>query len=81
MAFVEGPSRGYLVLNAADKVEAKGCLNGVENRVSEFVRSQVKYTRLRPNHAWRYRLITLGRTHGLDPKLRRMIKGHAGQRR
>jgi hypothetical protein len=77
--FVEASSSGYLFLNAANEAEAKGRLNGVENRVSEYVRTIVCDPRVRPNHAWRYRLVTLARRHDIDQELRRMITGHAGK--
>jgi integrase len=78
-AFVEASGGGYLFLNAKSKAAAAGPLNGVTNRVSEFVRLHVSDTRIRPNHAWRHRLITLSRRHGIDQELRRMITGHAGE--
>jgi integrase len=79
IAFVEAAKEGYLFLTAAKKTEVRGRLNGVKNRVSEFVRSIVAGERIQPNHAWRHRLITLARKHGLDQELRRMITGHAGE--
>lgn len=78
-AFVRGAEDGYLFLTATKKEEVRGRLSGVKNRVSEFVRSIVKDKRIRPNHAWRHRLITLCRRHGVDQELRRMITGHAGE--
>jgi hypothetical protein len=77
-SFVEASAAGYLFLNASTKAAAKGRLNGVKNRVS-FVRTKVSDRRVRPNHAWRHRLITLSRRHGIDQELRRMITGHAGE--
>lgn len=79
VAFVQSSKDGYLFLTATKKEEVRGRLNGVKNRISEFVRSIVSDERVRPNHAWRHRLITLSRRHGVDQELRRMITGHAGE--
>ncbi len=77
--FVIASPHGYLFLNAQTKVAAKGRLKGVKNRVTEYVRTKVSDPRVRPNHGWRHRLITLSRRHGVDQELRRMITGHAGE--
>ncbi|MFZ5738570.1 MAG: DUF6538 domain-containing protein [Pseudomonadota bacterium] len=77
--FVAASNSGYLFLNAKNVEEAEGRSSGVTNRVSEFVRTVVDDRRVRPNHAWRHRLVSLCRRHGVDQELRRMITGHAGE--
>jgi hypothetical protein len=77
--FAQESKDSYLFLTATQKEEVRGRLNGVKNRLSEFVRSIVNDERIRPNHAWRHRLISLCRLHAVDQELRRMITGHAGK--
>ncbi|WP_019199325.1 DUF6538 domain-containing protein [Afipia birgiae] len=77
--FVKASKGGYLFLTAEKRDEVRGRLNGVKNRVSEFVRSVVSDERIRPNHAWRHRFVTLSRRHDVDQELRRMILAQGGK--
>jgi len=56
-----------------------GPVQGVKNRVTEFVRQVVPDKRIAPNHAWRHRFVTLCREIGIDEEKRNMIVGHAGR--
>jgi len=50
---------------------------GSYKRVLDFVRDVVPDERVQPNHAWRHRFKTIGRTKGLDPRVVDAIQGHA----
>jgi integrase len=79
VAFVEASADGYLFLNAKTKEAAKGRLQALKNRMTQFVRTIVTDPRVQPNHGWRHRFITLARRYGMDQEIRRMITGHAGK--
>ena len=63
----------------AETADVLGPLNGVNNRLREFVRSLVSGPKVDPNHGCRHLFITRCRAAGVDAELRRMITGHAGQ--
>lgn len=73
--------RHLIELGFLDFVEAScpGPLfaKGAYKRVFDFVRTVVTDDRVQPNHAWRHRLKTIGRTLGLDPRVVDAIQGHA----
>ena len=77
--FVKASASGYLFINAANRAEANRRIGAIKNRVAEFTRQHVDDSRIRPNHAWRHRMVTLCRRHGVDQELRRMITGHSGE--
>lgn len=79
ITFVEASEDGYLFLRADGKEEVRGRLNAIKNRLCEFARSIVNDTRIRPNHAWRHRFVTLSREHDLSQELRRMILAQGGK--
>ncbi|MGY4233014.1 integrase [Bradyrhizobium sp. USDA 4449] len=79
IAFVEASADGYLFLRANGKEEVRGRLNAIKNRLCEFARSIVDDERIRPNHAWRHRFVTLSREHDLSQELRRMILAQGGK--
>jgi integrase len=54
-----------------------GSLNGVKNRVSEFVRQYVPDPRVRPNHGWRHLFKTIGREAEIGERVLEAICGHA----
>lgn len=55
---------------------------GVSARVGEWVRSHAKITdpALQPNHAWRHRLKTVCRDHGMADEWADHLQGHANPR-
>jgi integrase len=55
----------------------EGSLNGVKNRVSEFVRQYVPDPRVRPNHGWRHLFKTIGREADIGERVLEAICGHA----
>jgi integrase len=69
---VNNGSEGYLFVS-----NPNGGLNGVKNRVSEFVRQYVSDPRVRPNHAWRHRFKTVGIDAGIAERVLDAICGHA----
>lgn len=50
---------------------------GSYKRVLDFVRTIVTDKRVQPNHGWRHRFKSTGRTLGLDPRVVDAIQGHA----
>ena len=70
--FAEASPDGYLFVS-----NSKGSLNGVKNRVTEFVREYVPDRRVRPNHGWRHLFKTIGRDAGIDFRVLDAICGHA----
>ena len=79
LEFVQGVPDGYLFLTPKASGEIQGPWRTVKNRLTEFARQVVTDKRVQPNHGWRHRFITLGRRHGLDQEIRRMITGHKGE--
>jgi len=68
----------FLIPNP-DTGDVLGPLQGVKNRVTEFVRQHVTDRRVQPNHGWRHLFIYNARAVGIDAELRNMITGHRGQ--
>ena len=61
------------------QAEVRGRLNAIKNRLCEFARSVVDDERIRPNHAWRHRFVTLSPERDLSQELRRMILAQGGK--
>jgi integrase len=77
--FVKGSPEAYLFVTPDDSGDISGSWQTMKNRLAEFARTVVTDERVKPNHGWRHRFITLGRRHDLSQELRRMITGHKGQ--
>lgn len=73
--FVEGSAEGYLFVNCRD-ANARGTIQGVKNRVSEFVRVVIHDKRVAPNHAWRHRFKTIGIEAGIAERVLDAICGN-----
>jgi integrase len=56
-AFVEAEPEGYLFVVTAKRGDVLGRLQGLKNRISEFVRTIVADRRVAPNHGWRHRFV------------------------
>ena len=55
-AFAESQPDGYLFVGPAKRDDVLGRLQGLKNRISDFVRTVVTDERVAPSHGWRYRL-------------------------
>jgi len=77
---VLGAPDGHLFVEPnPDTGDILGPLQGVQNRVSEFVRQHVPDKGVAPNHGWRHLFVYRAREVGIDLELRNMILGHSGQ--
>jgi integrase len=75
--FVAGSRGGHLFLRPSRDGDVLGPLQGVKNRLSEFVRRIVPSKDVDPNHGWRHRFKTVCRDASIDPEVRDFIQGHA----
>lgn len=75
--FVQEASPGHLFLTPGKDDNALGPLQGVKNRIREFVRTVIVDKDVAPNHGWRHRFKTVCREVGIDAEVRDFIQGHA----
>ena len=76
--FVEKSSSGYLFLDlakSAKKVNVRGPLRTLKNRLSKFVREVVPDKNVAPNHGWRHRFKAVGIEVGIDHRVLDAIQG------
>jgi len=77
---VNAASDGHLFLVPNRETgDVLGPLQGVKNRVTEFVRQHITDPKVQPNHGWRHLFIYNARAVGIDVELRDMITGHSGR--
>lgn len=77
IAFVEKAPPGHLFLRPSRNGDVLGPLQGLKNRLGEFVRGVVPDKGVDPNHGWRHRFKTVCREAGIDAEVRDYIQGHA----
>jgi integrase len=77
--FVTASRPGPLFLIPAKDGDVLGPLQGVKNRLAEFVREVVDDPNVQPNHGWRHRFKSICRDMGVDPGVRDSIQGHAAR--
>ncbi|WEK51168.1 MAG: recombinase XerD [Candidatus Kaistia colombiensis] len=77
--FVTASRTGPLFLITAQDGDVLGPLQGVKNRLGEFVREVVSDPGVQPNHGWRHRFKSVCRDMGVDPGVRDAIQGHAAR--
>jgi len=77
--FVTKAKPGPLFLIPAKDADVLGPLQGVKNRLAEFVREVFTDPRVAPNHGWRHRFKTVCRDIGIDAGVRDAIQGHAAR--
>ncbi len=75
-AFVKKAAPGYLFIRPSPSGDVLGPLQGVKNRIGEFVRKVVPDKNVAPNHAWRHRFKTVGIEAGIDHRTLDAIQGH-----
>ncbi|HZP75851.1 MAG TPA: recombinase XerD [Pseudolabrys sp.] len=74
--FVQRARAGYLFVHPSEGGDVRGPLQGLVNRLSEFVREVVPDRSVDPNHGWRHRFKTVCRAVSIDPEVRDYIQGH-----
>jgi integrase len=75
--FVASAAPGHLFLRPAKNGDVLGPLQGVKNRLQEFVRAIVTDRNVAPNHGWRHRFKTVGMEAGIPPRILDAIQGQA----
>lgn len=75
--FVTAASEGYLFLYPSSDGDVLGPLQGVKNRLTEFVREVVSDKNVAPNHGWRHRFKSVGHEVGVAERVLDAICGHA----
>lgn len=75
MAFVQAAPAGHLFLRPAADGDILGPLQGVKNRITEFVRTLVSDKEVQPNHGWRHRFKTVGLEMEIAPRVLDEIQG------
>lgn len=78
--FVENAPPGPLFHNATDREKVNRAVVNAFNKMSEWLRvSKLTPKGLQPNHAWRHRLKTQCREHGISDRVVDAIQGHSGK--
>jgi integrase len=75
ITFVRSSSPGHLFIRPSDKGDVLGPLQGLKNRLAEFVRAIVPDKNVAPNHAWRHRFKTIGIEVGIEHRILDAIQG------
>jgi len=75
-AFVKGAVPGHLFLTPSPSGDVLGPLQGVKNRIAEFVRTVISDKHVAPSHAWRHRFKTVGIEVGIEHRILDAIQGH-----
>ena len=75
-AFVKGAAPGHMFLTPSSSGDVLGPLQGVKNRVAEFVRTVVSDKNVAPSHGWRHRFKTVGIEAGIEHRILDSIQGH-----
>jgi site-specific recombinase XerD len=75
-AFVEA---GHLFLKPSKSGDVLGPLQGLKNRLSEFVRTVVRDPNVAPMHGFRHRFKTVGMEAGVSTRILDAIQGHAAR--
>ena len=75
-AFVKEASRGHLFITLSSSGGVAGPLQGVKNRIAEFVRTVVSDKNVAPSHGWRHRFKTIGIEAGIEHRILDAIQGH-----
>jgi site-specific recombinase XerD len=73
--FVEAAASGHLFLQSSESGDVLGPLQGLKNRLAEFVRGVVADPNVAPNHAWRHRFKTVGMEAGIEHRILDAIQG------
>jgi integrase len=75
IAFVKAAPPGHLFLTPSSNGDVLGPLQGVKNRLGEFVRTVVPDKNIAPNHGWRHRFKSVGMEAGIEHRILDAIQG------
>lgn len=75
-AFVNEAAPGHLFITPSSSGDVAGPLQGVKNRIAEFIRTVVPDKNVAPNHGWRHRFKTIGMDAGIEHRILDAIQGH-----
>jgi integrase len=78
-AFVEAAPVGHLFLKPSKSGDVLGPLQGLKNRLSEFVRGIITDPNVAPMHGFRHRFKTVGMDCGISTRVLDAIQGHAAR--
>ena len=78
-AFGEAAQPGHLFLKPAKSGDVLGPLQGLKNRLSEFVRTVISDPNVAPMHGFRHRFKTVGMDCGIPTRILDAIQGHAAR--
>jgi integrase len=78
-AFVEAAPAGHLFLKPSKSGDVLGPLQGLKNRLSEFVRTVITDPNVAPMHGFRHRFKTIGLEAGISTRVLDAIQGHAAR--
>ena len=76
-AFAQQSGDGHLFLTLSKSGDWRGPWRGVKNRIQEMARAALDGAEVAPNHGWRHRFKTIGRSVKIEAALLDHIKGHA----
>ncbi|MEI4234983.1 tyrosine-type recombinase/integrase, partial [Roseovarius sp. D22-M7] len=78
--FVKSAPPGPLFHNSTEREKVNRAVIIASNKLSEWLRvSKLTPEGLQPNHAWRHRLKTQCREHGISDRVVDAIQGHSGK--
>ena len=78
-AFLRAAPPGHLFLKPAKDGDVLGPLQGLKNRLSEFVRTVITDPNVAPMHGFRHRFKTVGMEAGIPSRILDAIQGHAAR--
>ena len=77
--FATTAAPGHLFLKPAKDGDVLGPLQGLKNRLSEFVRTVITDPNVAPMHGFRHRFKTVGMEAGISTRVLDAIQGHAAR--
>jgi integrase len=78
-ALVDAAPAGHLFLKPSKSGDVLGPLQGLKNRLSEFVRTVVSDPNVAPMHGFRHRFKTVGMDAGVSTRVLDAIQGHTAR--
>jgi integrase len=78
-AFLRAAQPGHLFLKPAKDGDVLGPLQGLKNRLAEFVRGIITDPNVAPMHGFRHRFKTVGMDAGVPSRVLDAIQGHAAR--
>jgi site-specific recombinase XerD len=78
-AFVQKAAPGHLFITLSSSGGVAGPLQGVKNRIAEFVRTVVPDKNVAPSHGWRHRFKTVGIEAGIEHRILDAIQDHSSR--